>query len=56
MRFGPDLLLEIIDIVRQGLVESKDISQMLREIDVQMESSTQTVVLSDLYKERKSGA
>jgi hypothetical protein len=52
MRFGPDVLLEIMDIVRQGLTEGKDVSQMLRDIDVTLDVSIQRVVLSEQYKER----
>jgi hypothetical protein len=35
MKLGPDALLKIMDIVREGLSEGKDISQGLREIDLE---------------------
>ena len=34
MKFGKSVLLEIVDVVREGLLTGKDISQALREIDV----------------------
>ncbi len=53
MRFASDVLLEIVNIVREGLAESKDISQMLRELDVDLDSSTQTIALSSDYRKQK---
>lgn len=34
MRLGEDVLLEIVNIVLEGLSEGKDISQKLRDIDL----------------------
>jgi hypothetical protein len=34
MKLGKSVLLEIMDIVREGLVTQTDISQKLRELDV----------------------
>lgn len=34
LKLGDDVLLKIIDIVREGLVESKDISQQLRDLSL----------------------
>lgn len=34
MKLAEDSLIEIVDIVREGLVEGKDISQMLRDLDL----------------------
>lgn len=53
MKLGSDTLLCIVDIVRQGFVEGKDISQKLREIDLVEEiknGQDSTLVLSDEYK------
>ena len=33
MKLGKTVLVEIIDIVRQGLVEGADISQKLRDVE-----------------------
>jgi hypothetical protein len=58
MKFGADVLLQIVTIVREGLVEGKDVSQMLREVDVEVDPGTMTLVLSPGYasswKERHS--
>lgn len=59
MKFGKDVLLEIVSIVQDGLVNGTDVSQRLRELDVVPESDTDIVltsencVLSDEYKNRK---
>jgi phage gp36-like protein len=36
MKFGEDTLLEIVEIVRRGLVDMKDISQSLRDVDLEI--------------------
>jgi len=36
MKLGEDVLLEIVDIVRQGLLEGKDISNLLRDIELEI--------------------
>ena len=58
MKLGNDVLLEIVDIVRTGLLEGKDISDMLREVDLeqptQMDDMSERVVcLSREYKKSK---
>lgn len=60
MRFGKDVLLEIVAIVQDGLVNGTDVSEKLRAIDVEAtptENETGPVVnevtLSDEYKSRK---
>ena len=59
MRLGDDVLIEIVDIVRQGLVEGKDVSELLRALDVVGHVSGNVglvydqVVLSDQYKNDK---
>lgn len=60
MKFGPDVLAEIVSIVFQGLQEDMDVSQMLRDIDVVVDDGygdktvgPETVVLSDEYRRLK---
>lgn len=36
MKLSNEVMFEIIDIVREGLAEEKDISQMLRDIDLEV--------------------
>lgn len=48
MKLGTDALLRIIDVVRLGLTEGKDISQFLRELDLDV-STDNTLVLSEVY-------
>lgn len=35
MKLGADALIEIMDIVRRGLTEMKDISELLRDLDLE---------------------
>ncbi len=37
MTFSSRVLLEIVDIVRKGILEGKDISQSLREMEVEVD-------------------
>lgn len=60
MKLGEDVLLEIIDIVRQGLIEGKDVSEMLRDIDLECPSADlhgvvadDKIFLSESYKKSK---
>jgi len=58
MKLGEDVLLEIVEIVRTGLVENRDISDMLRDIELEQptqvdDMSPRRVCLSREYKERK---
>ena len=50
MKFGKDTLLEIVAIVQEGITLGQDISQKLREIDVEQDGSGNYLVLTDLYK------
>lgn len=52
MKLAKDVLVEIIDIVRTGLSEGKDISELLREMDLVIDLDGQ-VALSGDYKARK---
>lgn len=36
MTFGPDVLVEIISILQDGIMKGEDISQRLRDIDVDL--------------------
>ena len=51
MKLGPSVLLEIVSIVQKGLVQRKDISEQLREIDVEQETDGESVRLSVKYIE-----
>jgi len=56
MRFGKDVLLEIVAIVQDGLVNGTDVSEKLRQIDVQVmidDQTTEYLSLSDEYKNLK---
>lgn len=44
MKLGKTVLLEIVDIVREGLLTGNDISQGLRDIDVVVETKTEDLV------------
>lgn len=59
MKLGDDVLMEIIDIVRTGLSEGRDISDLLREMDLEQPAqvddfSPRVLCLSKEYKDRKS--
>lgn len=51
MKFAADVLLEIVNIVQTGLIQGTDISQKLREIDVEG-TPHGTLRLSDEYLKR----
>lgn len=51
MKFGKDVLLEIVDVVRGGIAEGRDVSGDLRSIDVVLEG--QEVQLSPDYLEKR---
>lgn len=55
MRLGPDALLEIVDIVRNGIVNGMDISQQLRELDLEQsfEEDGEQLSLSRQYLQNK---
>lgn len=58
MKLGDDVLVEIVDIVRTGLVEQKDISDLLRELDLEQltqmdDMSPRILTLTKEYKARK---
>lgn len=47
MKLGPDVLVEIVNTVRLGLLEQRDISDLLREIDVEQGEACHTVTRED---------
>lgn len=62
MKLSEDVLLEIVDIVRTGLTEQKDVSDLLRDLDVDIvttklnedgSADKQDITLSLAYKARK---
>lgn len=50
LKFGPDVLLEIISIIRDALVNGKDASDALRSIVVEVNQNNSEVNLSKNYK------
>ena len=58
MKLGEDVLLEIVDIVRKGLVDGVDISDLLRQMDLEevgqfgASGSSRSLVLSQEYKKK----
>jgi hypothetical protein len=52
MKLADEVLVEIVDIVRTGLVEQKDISDLLRDLDLQVDKD-QKLVLTEAFKSRK---
>lgn len=58
MRLGSDVLLEIVDIVRRGLVEGMDISDLLRELDldetVDQDTGPQLTLSTDYLKKTRT--
>lgn len=58
MKLGEDVLLEIVEILRTGLAEGKDISDLLRDVDLEIptqvdDMSPRRVCLSREYRARK---
>lgn len=47
MKLGTDVLLQIVEAVRKGITEGKDISELLRELDVEPDPNTDTIRLKD---------
>lgn len=58
MKLSDEVLVEIVDIVRTGLVEQKDISDLLRDLDLQVDDDQliDRLVLTSAYKARKGRA
>ena len=38
MRFGTDVLIEIMSILQRGLLKGEDVSKLLRELEVEVEA------------------
>jgi hypothetical protein len=51
MKFSDDVLLEIVDIVRRGIATGTDVSQMLRDLD--LEESDGRLVMTAGYLEHR---
>ena len=52
MKLADSVLLEIVDILRIGISEGKDISEMLRELDLEP-STDEKLELSEEYRVKK---
>ncbi len=48
MKLGNDVLIEIVDIVRDGIANGKDVSEALRDLDL-----VQDVVLTDTFENQR---
>ena len=48
MKLSSDAMLEIVDIMRRGLAEKRDVSENLRELDLE-KSDDDLLRLSDTY-------
>ncbi len=46
MKLSPEVLAEIIDIFRDGIVTGRDMSQRLRELDLSINEEARAVVFS----------
>lgn len=55
MKLGPRLLIEIMNAMQEGLVEQRDISELLREIDVQIDPDNEEVVELSSYLALRAG-
>lgn len=53
MKLAADALLEIVDIVRNGLTKGEDISQTLRELDLEVNPEAKLVQLSKDFKAKR---
>lgn len=51
MKLAENALLEVVEILRKGLSEGTDVSEMLRELDLQVEKAKgeSLLKLSDKY-------
>jgi len=56
MKLGKTALLEIVQIVLEGLANNTDISDKLRQLDLVEDTSTQNPGLLELSSEYVSGA
>lgn len=53
MKLAKDALIEIIDIVRQGLATATDISENLRQLDLEVDEGTSSLRLTSDYQKAK---
>ena len=51
MKFSDEVLLEIVDIVRHGILTSTDISDMLRNVELDVNVVSGYVCLQDDYRD-----
>lgn len=56
MRLAKDALIEIIDIVRNGIATSSDISEKLRSLDLIVDGESNTLKLTKEYIDSKNTA
>lgn len=53
MKLGEDVLLEIVEIVRDGIANGTDVSESLRALDLKEDEDTGNLFLSPAYKVSK---
>ena len=54
MKFGVSVLLEIVSVVQRGIANGEDISEHLRQIDMQVNEETGKLELSDAFLKSRS--
>lgn len=52
MKLSDEVLLEIVEIVREGISEGKDISEMLRNLELKSDVLSTGLFLTDEYKNK----
>lgn len=50
MKLGNDVLVEIVDVFLRGLRDQRDVSELMRELDLSVEG--EKLCLSEAYKAR----
>lgn len=56
MKFAEDVLVEIVAIVQKGFAEGRDVSELLRQVDVDVDyvPAGNRVQLSESYKKSRT--
>ena len=49
MKLSKEALVEIVDIVRQGIIELTDVSEKLRQLDLVVDGESNTLKLTQEY-------
>lgn len=54
MRLADDVLVEIVDIVRHGLMSNSDVSSMLRRLELEPDDTAGVVRIASTYRREPS--